>query len=793
MIKNYFKIALRNLWRHRGFSFINIAGLSIGITAGFFIFMYVAFELSYDKFHSKADRIYRLVTDIKTPSETINTDVTSWAFAPNIKADLPEVESFVRTSGGSFLVRRGNIKFQEERSMFADSTFFKVFDFKLLQGDPKTALTAPASIVFTESTAKKYFGKANPMGQTVLITGDAIPAKVTGIMKDFPENSQIKADMVISMTSLTQNFNKGIDNQWGNFGATTYLLLKPGTTQKALEAKLPAFLQNRDGEGMKKSQMFYTLFLEPLKTVYLYSKRGGQETGSISNVYIFGIVAIFILLIACINFINLTTARSVERAKEVGIRKVVGAERGQLASQFIGESVVLCIIAFILTLIFSALLLPMFNQLAGKTISAGIFSNWYYLTILFVTSVGIGLLAGIYPALVLSSFKPVMVLKGRFSGSNKGNVLRKTLVVAQFSISIALIIGTIVVYTQMDFMRNRDLGFSKDQMLVLNTNDDPAKDALKQAISLLPGVKSTASASSIPGGGNSGAYSEIENKKGDLQIANLDLYFVDYDYVNQFKIKMVAGRSFSRDFSTDTAQAMLINEAAVKLFGYSSPQQAIGRRFKQWGREGKIVGVMKDFHFRSLQEVIKPLTMRIELRNLDLITVKVSPKNLSSTLAQIESKWKELIPNRQYNYYFLDEFFDRQYRSEQRFGKLFFNFAVLAIFISCLGLLGLASYSTLQRTREIGIRKVLGASVPGIVNLLSVDFLKLVTASFFIAMPLAWYFMHKWLQDFAYRIDISWWIFVLAGILAIMIAIATISFQAIKAAMSNPVKSLRSE
>ena len=793
MIKNYFKIALRNLWRHRGFSFINIAGLSIGITAGFFIFMYVAFELSYDKFHSKADRIYRLVTDIKTPSETINTDVTSWAFAPKIKADLPEVESFVRTSGGSFLVRRGNIKFQEERSMFADSTFFKVFDFKLLQGDPKTALTAPASIVFTESTAKKYFGNANPMGQTVLITGDAIPAKVTGIMKDFPENSQIKADMVISMTSLTQNFNKGIDNQWGNFGATTYLLLKPGTTQKALEAKLPAFLQTRNGEGMKKSQMFYTLFLEPLKTVYLYSKRGGQETGSISNVYIFGIVAIFILLIACINFINLTTARSVERAKEVGIRKVVGAERGQLASQFIGESVVLCIIAFILTLIFSALLLPMFNQLAGKTISAGIFSNWYYLTILFVTSVGIGLLAGIYPALVLSSFKPVMVLKGRFSGSNKGNVLRKTLVVAQFSISIALIIGTIVVYTQMDFMRNRDLGFSKDQMLVLNTNDDPAKDALKQAISLLPGVKSTASASSIPGGGNSGAYSEIENKKGDLQIANLDLYFVDYDYVNQFKIKMVAGRSFSRDFSTDTAQAMLINEAAVKLFGYSSPQQAIGRRFKQWGREGKIVGVMKDFHFRSLQEVIKPLTMRIELRNLDLITVKVSPKNLSSTLAQIESKWKELIPNRPYNYYFLDEFFDRQYRSEQRFGKLFFNFAVLAIFISCLGLLGLASYSTLQRTREIGIRKVLGASVPGIVNLLSVDFLKLVTASFFIAMPLAWYFMHKWLQDFAYRIDISWWIFVLAGILAIMIAIATISFQAIKAAMSNPVKSLRSE
>jgi len=793
MIRNYIKIALRNLWRHRGFSFINITGLSIGITACFFIFIYVAFELSYDNFHTKADRIYRLVTDIKTPSETINTSSTSWAFAPDIKADLPEVEAFVRTSGGSFLVRRGDVKFQEENSMFADSTFFKVFDFKLVKGDPRTALTAPATIVFTESTAKKYFGSADPIGKTVLITGDAIPATVTGVMKDFPGNSQIKADMIISMTSLTQKFNKGIDGQWGNFGATTYLLLKPGTSPKALESKMPAFLQSRDGDGMKKSQMSYTLMLEPLKSTYLYSKRGGQEVGSISNVYIFSIVAVFILLIACINFVNLTTARSVERAKEVGIRKVVGAEKSQLASQFIGESVVLCIIAFLLTLGIAALLLPAFNQLAGKTVSSGIFSNWYYVIILFVTSILIGLLAGLYPALVLSSFKPVMVLKGRFSGSRKGGILRRTLVVAQFSISITLIIGTIVVYNQMSFMQNRDLGFNKEQMVVLNTNGDPAKESLKNAISSIPGVVSTASASSIPGGGNNGAYSEIENKSGDLQIANLDLYFVDYDYVNQFKIKMVAGRSFSREFGTDTAQAMLINEAAVKLFGYSSPKDAIGRRFKQWGREGKIVGVMKDFHFRSLQEVIKPLTMRIELHSLDLITVKVSPKNLNSTLAQIEGKWKQFIPNRPYSFYFLDEFFDRQYRAEQRFGKLFFNFAVLAIFISCLGLLGLASYSTLQRTREIGIRKVLGASVPGIVNLLSLDFLKLIVISCIIAMPVGWYFMHQWLKDFAYRIDIQWWVFVLAGVLAVLVAVTTISFQAIKAALSNPVKSLRSE
>ena len=794
MLKNYFKIALRNIWRHRGFSFINITGLSIGITACFFIFMYVAFELSYDKFHSKADRIYRIVTDIKTPSETINTGVTSWAFAPNIKADFPEVEAFVRISGGSFLVKKGAVKFQEERSLFADSTFFKVFDFKLLKGNPNTALSAQASVVFTETAAKKYFGNADPVGQTVLVTGDEIPATVTGLMKDIPENSQIKADMLISMSSLTQRFNKGLDEQWGNYGATSYLLLKPGTNAKGLERKLPGFMEKRNGAEAKKNQMFATLFLEPLKDVYLYSKRNGQDSGSITNVYTFSIVAVFILLIACINFINLTTARSVERAKEVGIRKVVGATKGELSGQFMGETVVLCLISFIITVILSVVLLPVFNQLAGKIVSPGIFSTpWYILSLLGI-AVSIGLLSGIYPAIVLSSFKPVMVLKGRYSTGTKGSLLRKSLVVAQFSISIALMIGTIIVYNQMNYMRNRDLGFAKDQMIVLDTNGDPGKEAFKQAVSSLPGVKSTSLSSSIPGGGNAGAYSEIENKKGDLQIANLDLYFVDFDFIDEFKIKMVAGRPFSKDFmSTDTSQAMLLNEEAVKMFGYSSPQQAIGRRFKQWGREGKIVGVMKDFHFRSLQEKIKPLSMRVELRNLNLVSVKVNPANLKGTLANIENKWKELIPNRPFSYFFLDEFFDRQYRSEERFGKLFLNFSILAIAISCLGLLGLASYSTYQRTREIGIRKVLGASTPGIVNMLSIDFMKLVGISFLIAAPFAWYFMYKWLQDFAYRINIQWWVFLLSGVLAVSVALLTISFQAIKAALTNPVKSLRSE
>jgi putative ABC transport system permease protein len=579
----------------------------------------------------------------------------------------------------------------------------------------------------------------------------------------------------------------------GNYGASAYLLLKAGVNPKKLEAKFPGFLERRNGKEMKQSQMFATLFLEPLREVYLYSLRNGNKTGNITNVYIFSIIAVFILLIACINFINLTTARATERAKEVGIRKVAGAGRWQLIGQFIGESVLLCVIAFLLTLLFSALLLPLFNQLAGKPISTGIFQNGRYLLLLFGASLGIGLLAGIYPALVLTSFKPVTVLKGRFATGKRGIILRKGLVVTQFAISITLIIATIVVYNQMTYMHNQDLGFVKDQMIIIDTNGDPAKKAFQESLSAIPAVKSTATSSSVPGGGNPGAYSEIENVKGDLQIANLDLYFVDFDYIEQFKMKVVAGRSFSKLFMTDTTKAMVLNEAAVKMLGYPSPQQAIGKRFKQWGREGQIVGVIKDFHFRSLQQPIKPLSMRIEPDRSSLVTVNVSPANITSTIASIEAKWKTLFPARPFSYYFLDESFNRQYESEERFGKLFLNFAVLAIIISCLGLLGLASYSTVQRTKEIGIRKVLGASVSGIANLLSLDFLKLVVLSFVIAAPTGWYFMHKWLEDFAYHTTINVWVFVLAGISALAIAVFTVSFQAIKAAVANPVISLRTE
>ncbi|MBL7699663.1 MAG: ABC transporter permease [Chitinophagaceae bacterium] len=793
MFKNYLKIAFRNLLKTKGFSAINIMGLAVGLTACFLIFLYVKFELSYDAFHSKADRIYKIVADVKTPTEVLTSDRPAWAVPPSMKNDFPEVEAAVRLAQDQVLIRKDDIKIQQDDVAWADSSFFTVFDFKLLKGDPKTVLKDQYSAVLSEKAANKYFGKKDPVGQTILIRDDGRTTKVTGLMKDMPENSQFRAEVLISMTTQTQDLARGVDSVWGGYWPLGYVLLKPGADPKALQAKLPAFLERRNGTEMKNSQMFPTLSLEPLRDVYLRSTRNNQKSGNIVNVYIFSVIAVFILLIACINFINLTTARASERAKEVGIRKVVGAEKHQLTKQFIGESIIICLIAFLFSVLFSWLLLPLFNQLAGKTISSGIFDQPSYLITLFAAAIAIGLLAGLYPAFVLSSFRPVVVLKGKFTTGTRGIFLRKALVVSQFTISIALIISTIIVYNQMTFMRNQELGFSKDQVMVVGTNRDKGKDAFKQALTGIPAVKSVSLASAVPGSGNNIAYTQIRNIKGDMQVANLDVYFVDFDYIDQYKIKTVAGRTFSKDFGTDTTQAMVLNEAAVKMFGYSSPDQIIGKKFDQWGREGQVIGVVKDFHFRSLQQPIKPLSMRIEPGNTDFVSIKVSANNLPATIAEVERKWKETIPNRPFSYFFMDEFFDRQYRVEERFGKLFLNFAVLAIFISCLGLLGLASYSTIQRTKEIGIRKVLGASTSNIVNLLSKDFLKLILVSAVIAFPVAWLAMNRWLQDFAYRIGVSWWVFVLAGALATFIALCTISFQAIRAALANPVKTLRTE
>jgi putative ABC transport system permease protein len=710
-----------------------------------------------------------------------------------MRTEFQEVETATRFQTDDWLVTRGDQHFDEKEAADADSTFFSVFDLPLLKGNPQTALRDPNSVVLTETTAKKYFGNADPMGQPLTLGRQKIHATVTGVMKDIPDNTMVKASMLISMTTFIQAGPNSLDNQWGNYGPYEFVLLKPGASARPLEAKLPAFLEKMNGSEMHSSKMIPTLHLERLRDVYLRSTRDSSKTGNIANVYIFSIVGAFILLIAGINFVNLTTARSTERAKEVGIRKVIGAGRGQLARQFLGESIILCLIAYLLAIGCSLLLLPPFNNLAGKIINPGIFPPTSDLMILLGVAVFIGVAAGIYPALVLSSFQPVAVLKGRFASGGKGSFLRKGLVVVQFTIATGLIIGTLVVYNQLNFMRSQDLGFDKDQKMVMDTQGDSTKLVLKEEVSHLPGVISTSMSASVPGGGDHGAYSQIENVKGDMQIANLDLYFVDFDYIPQFKIKMVAGRPFSRQFMTDTTNSMILNEAAVKMFGYTSPEQAIGKKFSQWGRTGTIIGVVKDFHFRSLQEVIKPLSIRIEPRACDLLSVNIDGHHIPGTIAAIERKWKELLPDKPFSYFFLDEFFDKQYRAEDRFGKLFLYFAGLAIFISCLGLMGLASYSTVQRTKEIGVRKVVGASVSQIVFLLSRDFLQLVLLAFVVSAPIAWWLIEGWLNGFAYRIPVYWWIFAIAGLLAVLIAVLTVSFQAIRAALVNPVNSLRSE
>ena len=794
MLRNYVKVAIRNLVKHKFYGIINVLGLAIGMTCCLLIFLYVQHELSYDSFHTKVDRIYRVVTDIKTPTETLNINITSAPMAAYIKTDFPEVEDMVRLDDARLLIQRGKQTFQEDESMFADSTFFQVFDFTLLRGNSNTALVAPFSIVLTKDAAKKYFGSEDPMGQRLRMDGE-YDLTVTGVMQNMPENANFTFDVLLSLSTRLEKLDPDRAEQWGNFGYESYVLLSEQTNASTLESKLSAFLRNYISSEDRDEGMTYTLFLEPLTDVY-FSERGAPQTGSMTNIRIFSVIAVFILLIACINFMNLATARATERAKEVGIRKVVGAVRRQLTVQFLCESLLLSLLAFIIALLASELLLPAFNRLAGKTVASSILQHTYYLPLFVGVVLGIGLLAGVYPALVLSGFKSVAILKGRFSSSRRGVVLRKALVVAQFAISIMLIAGTAVVYTQLNYMRSQALGFKKDQMLVIDFRGDGAVrekiETFKQQLGNVPNVQSVSASSSVPGEGNAGAFTEIENPAGDMQASNVNLFYVDHDFLSQYEMPMAAGRAFSRDFATDTS-ALIVNEALIRSYGYASPEEIIGKRFSQWGREGVIIGVVKDYHFRSLEQAIEPMTICLEPGNPRFISLNLKGEDLATTVSALQQQWQTLAPQRPFNYFFLDQAFDEQYRAEVRFGQLFIYFAGLAIFIACLGLLGLISYTIVQRTKEIGIRKVLGATESSIVRLLSQDFLGLVLVAFVIATPVAWYALSRWLEGFAYRVTMPWWIFALAGSLALLIALITVSFQSIKAALANPVDSLRNE
>jgi len=792
MIKNYLKIAFRNLWRHKSFSLINIIGLAIGLSAFMLIFLYVQFELSYDSFHAKADYIYRLNVDIKSsPTETMKLSESTMPMGPALKADFPQIQEYTRVIPNRLLLKVHEQLFQEKEVLYAEPSIFKVFSLPMIMGDPVSALKKPFSIVLTQTAAKKYFGSANPMGQTITVDGK-FPAQVTGVIKDIPQNSQLKCNMFYSIATLETD--PGRLEQWGNFGNYTFLLLNKTANPAQLQAQFPAFLKRHISEESRKGGQNYQLYIQHLKDTYMDPR--SDDGGNIHNIYIFSIIAIFVLLIAAINFINLTTARATERAKEVGIRKVIGAIRGQLILQFLGESLILSLISVVFAAFLVSLFLPMFNGLSGKLVSTDIFGNSSVFTLLFIALV-IGLAAGTYPALALSGFRPVTVLKGRFSSSSKGNFLRKGLVVFQFTISIVLIIGTIVVGNQLSYMRSQPLGFDKSQLLALDFGNDPdvvkTYESIKNEFKAIPNVLQVSASHGWPGAGSANAHSELENNQGVMQPMNINMYDVDYDFMPEYGIKVIAGRAFSKDFPSDTTQAIIINQATVKALGYSSPNASIGKKFSQWGRTGKIVGVVKDFHYRSLQENIEPLNMRINPSNARIFTLKIAARNIPATIAAVERKWKGLIPQRPFNYVFVDDNFNKQYAGEERFGKLFMYFAVLAVFISCLGLFGLAAYSTVQRTREIGIRKVLGASVTRIVNMLSTEFLQLVLIAALIAFPLSWYGMHNWLKGYAYRVNISWTVFAVSGILAFLIAIATVAFQAIRAAVANPVKSLRSE
>jgi putative ABC transport system permease protein len=795
MIKNYIKIAFRNLWRHKGFAVINITGLAVGMTACFLIFIYVQFELSYDKFNENYDQVYRLVTDIKSPQEVLHWSSASAPMGPALQQDYPEyVKENVRIFGGGFLMVTGDKKFQENNIIFTDPSVFKIFTLPFVKGDASTALSAPFNIVLTESMAKKYFGSNDVIGKSILLDGKH-PLSVTGVVKDVPLNSSFNFDMAISATTMEKL--KYINMQeWGNFSNYTYLLVPKGFNGATLQSKLTGFLLRHITDDQRRRGYNYTLFVQPLKDVYMDNLRGAQVNGSQSNVYIFSVIAIFILLIAAINFVNLTTARASERAKEVGIRKVIGAYKDQLAIQFLGESVIISLIALVFAVVLSFFTLPIFNTLAGKIVAESIFVHGYIL-ILIIIALVIGLVAGIYPSLVLTNFNIITVLKGRFSTSVRGILLRKGLVVVQFTISIILIVGTIIVYNQLSYMRNQSLGFNKDQMAIIDFNGDSVvqaqREVIKNELRQVQDVVSISGSSGTPGNGNPVGYAQVENRSGSLQAMNLNMYDVDYDFISQYGLQVLAGRTFSTDFPTDSTKAFLVNETAAKDLGYVHPADAVGKTLNQWGRQGKIIGVIKDFHFQSLQQDIKEMDIRINPHNINVFTVKIKGGNIPRTMSALENKWKTLIPGRPFSYSFLDENFNKQYAGEERFGKLFLYFAVLAIMISCLGLLGLASYSTLQRTREIGIRKVLGASVPSIVNMLSKEFLWLVFIAALIAFPISWYGMYNWLKDYAYRTSISWTVFAVAGLLAFMIAIFTVSFQAIKASLANPVKSLRSE
>jgi putative ABC transport system permease protein len=811
MIKNYFKIAFRNLWKHKSFSAINIVGLALGLACFIVIALYVTDELSYDRYNEKADRIYRINSDIRFGGTDLIMAVSADPMGAALKKDYPQVEEYTRlyASGGSKLIKKGSEFLYEQKVAHADSTFFNVFTLPAIAGNTQTALNEPNTVVITESTAKKYFNGVNEaMGKMVETDENGSTLyKVTAVIKDIPRHSHFHFDFFFSMDNVDYGFGNYLSH---NFH--TYLLLKPGTDYKAFNKNFAQyidkyvmpmakqFMQVESMAEFEKSGNRLQYSLIPVTDIHLKSSRSVElgVNGNMQYVYIFSAVAIFILLIACINFMNLSTARSAGRAKEVGIRKVLGTEKKSLIGQFLAESTLMAFLSLLLAFGFVWLSLSWFNDIAGKEMEMTSLLKPQYVLFLLALPLVVGALAGMYPAFFLSSFQPISVLKGKINAGFKKSNLRSSLVVFQFAASIILIIGTIIIYKQLNYIQTAKIGFNKEQVLVVNSGGMPQerREAFRNEISKFSGVKSASFADFLPvsnSNRNDNTFSTeaVMNEKNGF---NMQVWRVDYNYIPTLGMEMLSGRNFSQQYGSDSS-GLIINETTAKLLGAGD---AVGKKVYSSDGPGQppiaytVIGVVKNFNFESLRKNVGPLCMRLGAGSYSS-AFRIAATDVSGFVKNVESKFKAMAPGMPFSYSFLDESFDNMYREEQRVGKVALTFSLLAVIIACLGLFGLATYMAEQRTKEIGVRKVLGASVSTIVTMLSKDFLKLVLIAFVIAAPVAWWAMNEWLKDFAFRISIGWWIFIIAGLVAMLIAVITVSFQAIKAAVANPVKSLRTE
>jgi putative ABC transport system permease protein len=784
MLKNYLKVAVRNLIRHKGYSAINITGLAVGMACTVLILLWVQDELNYDRFHEKADVLYRVEENQHYSAGAYHVNVTPFPAGPAFEEGIPEIVAACRyTWAGGLLFRYGEKAFFENDIRAVDPAFLRIFTFPLVQGDRETALDDPHSLILTREMVEKYFGDEEPIGKVISVDNQ-YEFTVTGIVEKLPENSSLRFSVLLPF--IFQKERGWWHDHWGTNSIGTYVQLQPGTSIRAVEEKMTAIQKSHLEESTTD------FVLAPLTDMHLRSYFGyGRPMGDIQYVYIFTALALFVLLIACINFMNLSTARSAKRAREIGLRKVVGALRGNMIRQFLGESILIACIALFFAVPLVEFLLPFFNELSGKDLALDLMGNRVLLLLIGV-ALATGLVAGSYPALFLSSFRPAVVLKGNLRSGASSSLFRKALVVLQFTLSIGLIIGTGVVYDQVTFMRGKQVGYDKEQLLNIRMRGDisGAYDELKAELIAHPavlGVSATRQRLPHIGSNSSGGEWDGKDPELDVVIGNTQ---VDYDFVETMGIELVEGRSFSRAFSTDAEEAYLVNEKLVELMGVES---AVGERFSLW-REGRIIGVMRDFHFKSVRDEIEPLVLGLnDPEDLTWMIVKFHSESAVTGVEFLKETWERVVPNYPLEYEFLDREFDHMYRTEERMGGILKYFSIVAVLIGCLGLFGLASFMAEQRTKEIGVRKVLGASVAGIVLLLTREFTKWVLLANLIAWPIAWYAMSRWLEGFAFRVELGWEIFALAGAGALGIAWLTVSWQAVRAALSNPIEALRYE